>query len=68
MTDRAAGFIVALDYDLRLDDAEATLAAIRQIRGVISVEPVVGNASLAIAKQRARFELSERLYEVLKDS
>ncbi len=40
MTDRYAGFVVVLDEDVREDDAQATINAIRQIKGVLGVEPV----------------------------
>lgn len=39
-----AGYIVVLSKDLRKDDAEATLNAIRQIKGVVGVEPVAGDS------------------------
>jgi hypothetical protein len=41
MTDRITAYLVVLDEPTREDDAEATLAAIRQIKGVLTVEPVV---------------------------
>lgn len=41
MTDRHAGYIVVLDKDIREDDAEATLTALRRVRGVISIEPII---------------------------
>ena len=41
MTDRITAYLVTLDKPIREDDAEPTLAAIRQIKGVSSVKPVV---------------------------
>jgi hypothetical protein len=41
MTDRITAYLVTLDEPTRGDDAEVVLTTLRQIRGVISVEPVV---------------------------
>lgn len=66
MTDRLAGFIVTLEQDVRVDDAEATLSAVRQIKGVISVQPVVADVALAMAEERARMEITSKVYEALR--
>ncbi len=55
MTDRHAGYIVVLAENIREDDAaEGILNAIRMIRGVLSVQPVLagdkGQAVLAIRR------------------
>jgi uncharacterized membrane protein len=68
MTDRLAGFIVTLAEDTREDDAEATIAAVRQIKGVLSVEPVVSDHILHMAEQRARHELREKLFAAIYPS
>lgn len=66
MTDRHAAYIVTLEQDVRTDDAEeGVLNAIRQIRGVLSVEPVIGNHTTHIAEERARARLREELRDVL---
>lgn len=57
MTDTYAGYIVTLEEDLRSDDAQATLAALRQIKGVLDVSPVVQDVSGLIAESRAKHEL-----------
>lgn len=44
MTDRITAYLVTLDEPIHEDDAEITLAAIRQLRGVLDVQPVTGNA------------------------
>ncbi len=41
MADRYSGFVVTLDQDLPEDDARRVRDALRMIRGVINVEPVV---------------------------
>lgn len=66
MTERFAGFIVTLETDLRSDDAEATIAALRQIKGVISVDPVPANIGYHFALERARHELKTKLWAALE--
>jgi hypothetical protein len=66
MTDRLAGVIVTFERDVRVDDAEPTITALQQIKGVVSVEPVVADARLHMAEERARFDLRARLWEALR--
>lgn len=66
MTDRHAGYIVVLDKDSRSDNAEATLNALRMVRGVLSVEPVVSNIEVHIAEERAKRELLTKIYDFLR--
>ncbi len=65
MTDRINGFWVALDEDIRIDDAEPIISAVLQLRHVIDVEPNVRDPGDWIAETRARQELIEKLYRVL---
>lgn len=65
MTDRFAGYIVVLEDNIRSDDAEATTKAIAQLRGVVSVIPVVSNIEIHIAEERIRRELGEKLLQVV---
>ena len=41
MTDRICALTVTLDEDVRVDDVEVLCSAIRQVRHVAKVEPVV---------------------------
>lgn len=65
MTDRFAGYIVVLEDNIRSDDAEATTKAIAQLRGVVSVIPVVSNIEIHIAEERVRRELGDKLLQVV---
>lgn len=47
MTDRHVGYIVTLDESLREDD-DAALEALRMIRGVASVRPLIDNADIHV--------------------
>jgi hypothetical protein len=67
MTDRLKGVTVTFEHDIRVDDAMATLSAIEQIKGVLSVEPVVADAASHMASTRIRHELSMRLYELARE-
>lgn len=61
MTDRYTGFAVVLVTPMRDDDAEATLAALRQIRGVATVEPIIDEGSDTFAVMRRDQEWIDRL-------
>lgn len=65
MTERHAGYVVTLKRDIREDDAEQLIAAIRMLSPVASVEPVVAGPEFHMAYARARRELSEALWAVL---
>lgn len=65
MTDRFNSVTVVLEKDIRVDDAEVLIAAIRQLRGVLSVTGNVSDLSAHVAQERARHELGERLLAVL---
>lgn len=65
MTDRVNALLVVLEEDIRDDDAAATIAAIRQIKGVLDVTPNVVSSADAIADMRARHDLGQRLWHVL---
>lgn len=66
MTDRFNALTVVLEADIREDEAEATMNAIRQIRGVVSVTGNVTNISDHIAEERVRHELFRKLLAVLR--
>jgi hypothetical protein len=66
MTTRHAGYIVTLRADIREDDAEQLVAAIKLLSPVASVTPVESNIDLALARERAKHELTRKLWEALK--
>ncbi|MGS2645878.1 hypothetical protein [Streptosporangium sp. G12] len=68
MTDRHAGYIVTLAEDVREDDAEAILSALRMVKGVISVEPVVASpVDMQIASQRAHQKWRGKILDLLDE-
>ena len=66
MTDRLKGCIVVFDADYRDDDAESILEAIGMVKGVQSVTPEVSNSQDWMARERIKFELRDKLFEVLR--
>jgi hypothetical protein len=67
MTERFKGFTVVLEEDIREDDAQQTLNALRCIRGVLSVEPLVRDSTDFVARQRAQSEIREMVYGALRE-
>ncbi len=65
MTDRFHSLTVFLDKDIREDDAEPLLAAIRMIRGVQMVVGEVADPASAMAEFRARQEARAAIIKLL---
>lgn len=70
MTDRAKGFIVHLDDDYRLGDgdsgADRILDAIRCIKGVVKVEPMLHSGGDVLNRERVRLDLQRRILDALQ--
>lgn len=67
MTDRYAGFIVALEQDLREDDAQETIKAILMIKGVLKVEPQVSTPEISFARARMQVAVTSRLNNLMRE-
>ncbi len=65
MTDRVSALVVVLDENIRVDDVEPLVNAIRQLKHVIAVEPNVTDYNSFVSYQRVRSELGNKLWEVL---
>ncbi len=63
MTTRFHSLTVVLDKDLRDDDAEPLMDAIRMLRGVLKVSGVAADLTSNMAQARARQELLMKLIE-----
>ena len=68
MTDRVNSLTVVLEEDMRIDDVQSLIEAIRHFRNVLSVDVNISNIETHIAKSRAKHELQMKLWETLKDS
>jgi hypothetical protein len=66
MTDRVKGVTVSLDEDVRTDEIEPLLNAIRQIRGVSDVAVVTSRMDDWLARSRVRSELAKDFAELYK--
>lgn len=62
MTQRLKGVTVTFDRDIREDDAEALLTAIRMIKGVADVSPIEATSDDWMARQRVRQEIAESFH------
>ena len=67
MTNRYKGIVVTLMPSIREDDAEPILAAIRQLKYVISAEPLVEDLTHLIAYRQVLHGLREKLWAVLQE-
>jgi hypothetical protein len=65
MTDRLNTLTVALEKDIRVDDAQGLIDAILRMRGVLSVTGNVADGTAWMAEERARRELGEKLWQVI---
>lgn len=66
MTDRVKGVTVSLEKDVRTDDIEPILNAIRQIRGVGDVAIVHARMDDWLARSRVRSELAKDFTELYR--
>ena len=67
MTDKFSTLTVVLERDIRDDDAELLLNAIRHIKGVLRVKGDVTDPSEYMAYERAKNELRLKLFSSLQD-
>jgi len=67
MTNLYNALTVVLDHDIRDDDAEPVLNAIRMIKGVQSVVGEVADTSKHVATIRVRQEICNKLFEILRN-
>lgn len=64
MTTRLKGVLVTFEDDIREDDAESRINAIRCIRGVLSVEPIPSDVDDYMARERAKWELWKKISDI----
>jgi hypothetical protein len=68
MSDRYNSLIVFLKKDIKDEDAKPLIEAIKQLRGVLDVQPNVSDMLSHLAEERARRELTDKLWKVLNSS
>lgn len=65
MTDRYITLAVTLEEPIRSDDCQPLIDAIKQLRGVLSVDAGVCDYNYFAARLTVRQEMGEALWEVL---
>lgn len=65
MTTRHSGYFVVLEEDIREDDAEALIIALRMIKGVVSVKPVESDFKTVIAAVRRDMDWTDKLNKLI---
>jgi hypothetical protein len=65
MTTRIKGFTITLEKDLREDDIEELVTALRMVRGVASVDPLEKGTEDDMARARVYYELRDKFYEFI---
>jgi len=68
MTDRIKGFTVTLEKDIRIDDVEIILNAVRMIRGIAHVEPSISTSEDHMISMRLKWELRDKFHNFMKDN
>ena len=65
MTDRIHSLTVVLEKDIREDDCQPLIDAIKQLRGVLTVDKHVANMDTYVAEQRVRLEFGQKLIDMV---
>lgn len=65
MSDRTNTITVVLEHELRADDADTILNAIRMIKGVLTAKANVANPGEYMAIERARAALGTKIINVI---
>ena len=67
MTDRVKGFNVTLESDVRIDDIETIMNAIKMIKGIVDVEPNIVTTDDLFNRVRIKNEYRNKLYKFIND-
>lgn len=68
MTDHVKGFTVTLAKDIRIDDIEYIMNAIKMIKGVQHVEPSIATPFDHTAQIRVKADLKEKFYKFMQEN
>jgi len=66
MPDRVNYLTVGLEKNMREEDVEALVQAIRCMRGVLDCKPNIVDSTCWVAETRAKQELMEKIFNVFK--
>ena len=65
MTTRYKSFIVSLEHDVRDDESESIVTALKMVKGVLRVEPQEATAGDLTIQYREKSELRKKLFDFL---
>ena len=65
MTTRYKSFIVCLEHDIRDDEADAIINALKMVKGVLRVEPQEATVGDLTIQYREKAELRKKLFDFL---
>jgi len=65
MTDRLNGVTITFEKDIRDDDAEAILDAMKMIRGVAHVEPNIVTIDDWMSRRQVKSDIRDKLYDFI---
>lgn len=65
MTDRISHLVVGLAEDIREDDIDQIVTALKMVKGVIDVRPVVADYTEALAEERVRAQVKLRVHQAV---
>jgi hypothetical protein len=66
MTDRLKGVTVTFNADIRDDDAEYIINAIKMIKGVLDVTPSISTGDDYMNRIRIQSEMEKRIFDALR--
>jgi hypothetical protein len=68
MTKTYKAFVVTLKEDIREDDAESLITALKMLKGVISVVPAETTNADTVAETRVKMEIRGKLLEFAREN
>ncbi len=63
MTDRYKGFLITLDREIRDDDAEHIINALKMVKGVHSVKPYINRMEDCMMYEKAKSDIGQKLHK-----
>lgn len=67
MTDSVHSFQVVLAKDIREDDIDGIVGALKHVKGVLNVKPITSTYDSVMAETRAKAEMTDRLLKLAKE-
>ena len=68
MTDRYKGFLITLDKEIRDDDADQIVTALKMIKGVFSVQPYINSAEDWMMYSKGVWDTRKEIIEFMNKS